>query len=59
VAQAVFKKQSFKRAETELALTRNIDRCGLLNWSEPEYPQTLLQIYDPQCCSTCAATPGS
>jgi DNA processing protein len=47
VAQAVFKKQSFKRAEKELALTRNIDRCRLLNWSEPEYPQTLLQIYDP------------
>src|SRR6202162_2401547 len=47
VAQAVFKKQSFKRAEKELALTRCIDRCRLLNWSEPEYPQTLLQIYDP------------
>jgi DNA processing protein len=47
VAQAVFKKQSFKRAEKELALTRSIDRCRLLNWSEPEYPQTLLQIYDP------------
>jgi DNA processing protein len=47
VAQAVFKKQSFKRAEKELALTRNIDRCRLVNWSEPEYPQTLLQIYDP------------
>jgi DNA processing protein len=47
VAQAVFKKQSFKRAEKELASTRNIDRCRLLNWTEPEYPQTLLQIYDP------------
>src|SRR5467141_4459151 len=47
VAQAVFKKQSFKRAEKELALTRRIDRCRLLNWTEPEYPQTLLQIYDP------------
>src|SRR6202795_3320793 len=47
VAHAVFKKQSFKRAEKELALTRCIDRCRLLNWSEPEYPQTLLQIYDP------------
>jgi DNA processing protein len=47
VAQAVFKKQSFKRAEKELALTRRIDRCCLVNWTEPEYPQTLLQIYDP------------
>src|SRR5712692_2376478 len=47
VAQAVFKKQSFKRAEKELALTRRIDRCRLVNWTEPEYPQTLLQIYDP------------
>jgi DNA processing protein len=47
VAQAVFKKQSFKRAEKELALARRTDRCRLLNWTEPEYPQTLLQIYDP------------
>src|SRR6266851_2171593 len=47
VAQAVYKKQSFKRAEKELASTRNIDRCRLVNWTEQEYPQTLLQIYDP------------
>jgi DNA processing protein len=47
VAQAVFKKQSFKRAEKELALMRRIDRCRLVNWTEPEYPQNLLQIYDP------------
>jgi len=47
VAQAVFKKQSFKRAEKELAPTRRIDRCRLVNWTDPEYPQTLLQIYDP------------
>src|SRR3984893_3078427 len=47
VAQAVFKKQSFKRAEKELALTRRIDRCRLVNWTDPEYPQTMLQIYDP------------
>src|ERR1700676_4905989 len=47
VAQAVFKKQSFKRAEKELALTQRIDRCRLVNWTDPEYPQTLLQIYDP------------
>jgi DNA processing protein len=30
-----------------LASTQRIDRCRLLNWTEPEYPQTLLQIYDP------------
>jgi DNA processing protein len=47
VAQAVFKKHAFKRAEKELALTRRIDRCRLINWTDPEYPQTLLQIYDP------------
>src|SRR6266852_901960 len=47
VAQAVFKKEAFKRAEKELTATRNIDRCQLINWTEPEYPQTLLQIYDP------------
>ena len=46
VVQAVFKKEAFKRAEKELTATRNIDRCQLINWTEPEYPQTLLQIYD-------------
>jgi DNA processing protein len=47
VAQAVFKKQSFKRAEKELALTWRIDCYRLLNSTDPEYPQTLLRIYDP------------
>jgi DNA processing protein len=46
-AQAVFKKEAFKRAEKELAGIRKIAGCGLLNWTESEYPQTLLQIYDP------------
>jgi predicted Rossmann fold nucleotide-binding protein DprA/Smf involved in DNA uptake len=46
-AQAVFKKQPFKRVEKELASTPRIDRCRLLNWTEPQYPQTLLQVYDP------------
>ena len=46
-AQAVFKKEAFKRAEKELAAIRAIPGCQLVNWSEPEYPQTLLQIYDP------------
>ena len=41
VAQAVFKKQSFKRAEKELALTRRVDGCRLVNWSEPEYGGTM------------------
>src|SRR5260370_27113636 len=47
VAQAIVKKQSFKRAEKELAGVQKIPGCTLLNWTEPEYPQTLLQIYDP------------
>ena len=47
VAQSIFKKESFKRAEKELAAIRAIPGCRLLNWTEPQYPQTLLQIYDP------------
>ena len=47
VAQAIVKKDSFKRAEKELDGVRKIANCRLLNWTEPEYPQTLLQIYDP------------
>jgi DNA processing protein len=47
VAQAVAKKQAFKRAEKELAGIRRINGCRLFNWTEPEYPQSLLQIYDP------------
>jgi DNA processing protein len=47
VAQAIFKKEAFKCAEKELAGIRNIAGCRFLNWTEPEYPQTLLQIYDP------------
>lgn len=30
-----------------MAGIRNIPGCRLVNWTEPEYPQTLLQIYDP------------
>jgi DNA processing protein len=47
VAQAIVKKESFKRAEKELQAVRNIPNCTLLNWADPEYPQNLLQIYDP------------
>jgi DNA processing protein len=46
-AQAVLNREAFKRAEKELAGIRRIAGCGLLNWTEPEYPQALLQIYDP------------
>src|SRR5947209_4858077 len=46
VAQAIYKKDAFKRAEKELATARRIG-CQLINWSDPEYPQSLLQIYDP------------
>jgi len=46
-AQAVFKKEAFKRAEKELAALRAIPGAHLINWTEPEFPQTLLQIYDP------------
>jgi len=47
VAQAIAKKESFQRAEMELAGVQKIAGCTLLNWTEPEYPQSLLQIYDP------------
>ncbi len=46
VAQAIYKKQTFWRAEKEVDSMRRIG-CRVLNWSEPEYPQSLLQIYDP------------
>jgi len=46
VAQAIFKKQTFWRAEKEVAAVRRIG-CRVVQWNEPEYPQTLLQIYDP------------
>ena len=46
VAQAIFKKQTFWRAEKEVAAIRRIG-CRVVHWDEPEYPQTLLQIYDP------------
>jgi DNA processing protein len=47
VAQSIVKKEAFKRAAKELDGVRKIVGCWLLNWTEPEYPQTLLQIYDP------------
>jgi len=46
-AQALVQKKAFPRAEKELAGVRKIPGCSLLNWTEPEFPQNLLQIYDP------------
>jgi DNA processing protein len=45
-ARAIHSKQSHKDAEEELARVRTLG-CRLLNWDEPEYPQRLLEIYDP------------
>ncbi len=45
-AQAIFKKQMFWRAEKEVDALRKVGG-KLVNWKEPEYPQALLQIYDP------------
>jgi DNA processing protein len=45
-AQAIFQKEAFRRAEKELAGLKKLG-CGLINWSEPEYPRALLEIYDP------------
>src|SRR5579885_786400 len=47
VARAVAKKEAFARAEKELAYLRKVEGCRLVNWTEPEYPRNLLQIYDP------------
>jgi DNA processing protein len=47
VVRSVAKKEAFKRAGKELAGIRRIAGCRLINWTEPEYPQSLLQIYDP------------
>src|SRR5438552_11717101 len=46
-AQAIVKKDSFKRAERDLTNLRKVVAARVINWTEPEYPQTLLQIYDP------------
>ena len=46
VAQAVFAKAAFRDAEKDLAEVRKAG-CGLVHWEESEYPQRLLEIYDP------------
>jgi DNA processing protein len=45
-AQAIQSKRAHKDAEAELVEVRKLG-CRLLNWDEPEYPQRLLEIYDP------------
>jgi DNA processing protein len=45
-ARAIQTRGAHKDAEAELAKVRNLG-CRLLNWDEPEYPQRLLEIYDP------------
>ncbi len=45
-AQAIASQAPLKAAEKELEKVRHAG-CHLLNWEEPEYPQRLLQIYDP------------
>ena len=46
VAQAIHARRAQKDAEQELDAVRKAG-CALLNWDEPEYPQRLLEIYDP------------
>src|SRR5271170_4504675 len=45
-AQAIKARRAHKDAEAELAQVRKLG-CRLLNWDEPQYPQRLLEIYDP------------
>jgi DNA processing protein len=45
-ARAIQAHSAHKEAEAELARVRALG-CRLLNWDEPEYPQRLLEIYDP------------
>lgn len=45
-AQAIASRNAYKEAEAELDRVRKLG-CSLVNWSDPEYPQRLLEIYDP------------
>jgi DNA processing protein len=45
-AQAIAARNTHKEAEAELDRVRKLG-FSLLNWSDPEYPQRLLEIYDP------------
>ncbi len=44
--RAIHSKVAHKEAEAEVARVRKLG-CRVLNWDEPEYPQRLLEIYDP------------
>jgi predicted Rossmann fold nucleotide-binding protein DprA/Smf involved in DNA uptake len=46
VAQSIFRKQNFWRMEKKFADLKALG-ARLVNWTEPEYPQSLLQVYDP------------
>jgi DNA processing protein len=45
-AQAIHDRRAYKDAAEELARVQKLG-CRLLNWDEPDYPQRLLEIYDP------------
>ena len=45
-ARAIHDRRAGKEAEEELGRIRKLG-CTLLNWDEPQYPQRLLEIYDP------------
>jgi len=45
-AQAISSQAPLQAAEKELAKVRELG-CRLLNWEDAEYPQRLLEIYDP------------
>lgn len=45
-AQSVFSQKPIQDAEKELARVRE-SGCLLINWEETQYPQRLLEIYDP------------
>src|ERR1019366_4753144 len=45
-ARAIHSKLAHKDAEAEVERVRELG-CRVLNGDEPEYPQRLLEIYDP------------
>lgn len=45
-ARAIHSRSAHKDAEAELEHVRKLG-CQLVNWDEPQYPQRLLEIYDP------------
>ncbi len=56
--RAIHSKQAHQDAEEELARVRTLG-CRLLNWDEPEYPQRLLEIYDPPPLLYVRGDPGA